>query len=276
MPTIKVGDRIRLKPDARPETQHLNPTTLNPGVKLFDDETIFEVNGIKGSKVNITPLTGGAAFTWFKHAIKEVLPPDPTIEDITEEEESVARECGALPKQFRPSNSDQGYAFTSQWCDRCEREAKEGSCIILTESLCDGAKEWIYSEKGEPICTAWTERVSANVDYNGEPKATASVEPPSIVITEQVQESNLLLFQPKNRDSTKPFLTARVTYKNREYWIEGTPPIGKNDIGKYFYCFDCDGSTIASDEPYASPISANTEARKAIDNLEALLEDVAF
>lgn len=70
-------------------------------------------------------------------------------------------------KPFRPSNSDQGYAFTSRWCDRCEREVVKNGCSILTQSLIGQAAEWIYNEQGEPICTAWVERTTET--HNGEP-----------------------------------------------------------------------------------------------------------
>jgi len=81
-----------------------------------------------------------------------------------------AGDSGALGgKPYRPSNSDEGFAFEAHFCDRCERERhyRENdttfpACGIHTAALAfsinDTAfpKEWITDAQGDR-CTAFVE-----------------------------------------------------------------------------------------------------------------------
>jgi hypothetical protein len=68
----------------------------------------------------------------------------------------------ATPREGMPfSNSDEGLAFTANWCDRCihDKPARQGryedGCRILLTAICGQTPgEWIeqeWGEKGPPI-----------------------------------------------------------------------------------------------------------------------------
>ena len=92
-----------------------------------------------------------------------------------------------MPRQFKPSNSTEGYAFIGQWCENCARDCpSNGSkefdecddselCQILAASFRGEAKEWVEHDDGRTECTAFVpmgdvvpQRCSATQDMFGE------------------------------------------------------------------------------------------------------------
>lgn len=69
---------------------------------------------------------------------------------------------------YSPSNSDEGFWFMSNFCDRCVHQnpdpdpkyTKAKNCEIFGKTLAyqimepDYPKEWCY-KNGKPVCTAW-------------------------------------------------------------------------------------------------------------------------
>lgn len=74
-----------------------------------------------------------------------------------------------MPRQFKPSNSTEGYAFIGQWCENCARDCpSNGSktfdecddselCPILAASFRGEAKEWVEHDDGRCECTAFVQ-----------------------------------------------------------------------------------------------------------------------
>ena len=70
-------------------------------------------------------------------------------------------------QQYTPSNGTEGEAFWSWWCSRCERDkvmngtvwdvdaGDDDMCQILGASFAGEAKEWVYGQDGQPMCTAF-------------------------------------------------------------------------------------------------------------------------
>lgn len=75
---------------------------------------------------------------------------------------------GLPGEQYKPSNSDEGYAFLGYWCANCQRDKamREGAdfdecddnelCEIIAASFRGQVKEWIEDDSG-PRCTAFVE-----------------------------------------------------------------------------------------------------------------------
>lgn len=74
----------------------------------------------------------------------------------------------AAHEPFRPSNSDHGFWFESQWCDKCQRErsyresnGERGGCRILNLTNAFNIedpqypKEWRQDGPEGPRCTAF-------------------------------------------------------------------------------------------------------------------------
>lgn len=67
---------------------------------------------------------------------------------------------------YRPSNSDEGMWFESNWCDKCAKlpisPEAQNQCNILSKELCDIATgKWIY-KNNIPTCTAFKSREEFN------------------------------------------------------------------------------------------------------------------
>jgi hypothetical protein len=73
-------------------------------------------------------------------------------------------------KPFYPSNGMEGMIFMEAFCEQCiherwihcqEEDRDEDKCKILSASMINQPgdpeypKEWVYNEKGWPVCTAW-------------------------------------------------------------------------------------------------------------------------
>lgn len=72
-------------------------------------------------------------------------------------------------EQYTPSNGDEGHAFISEWCGRCERDKEvNGTCLaegrdpgdddwcpIVGASFRGEAVEWRRLESGETKCMAF-------------------------------------------------------------------------------------------------------------------------
>lgn len=76
-------------------------------------------------------------------------------------------------KPFMPSNGTDGMVFTEAFCDNCLNQHPDPDnpkqCFeILMKSLCDEQPpEWIFSNEGYPICTAWKKWDWNNNDEGG-------------------------------------------------------------------------------------------------------------
>lgn len=85
-------------------------------------------------------------------------------------------------KPYRPSNGTEGDMFQARWCDRCTRDAAfrqawdmdetpaDDGCEILANTMCfatddpEYPREWQYSTKGQPLCTAFEPAKATGAD----------------------------------------------------------------------------------------------------------------
>lgn len=71
-------------------------------------------------------------------------------------------------RPYQPSNGSEGELFMRLWCSDCQADAafradpnRAGGCPIVGDTMCmsvrdpDYPREWQYSERGQPICTAF-------------------------------------------------------------------------------------------------------------------------
>jgi hypothetical protein len=73
--------------------------------------------------------------------------------------------AGAPGDLYCPTNGEEGWAFDSVWCERCQKdvvwreEQDDGTgCPIIVDALCDrNPPEWVYGSDGQPCCTAFVE-----------------------------------------------------------------------------------------------------------------------
>ena len=74
MPTVKSGDRITLKPGRLPLANQVPEWGDDRAFKPFDDDQVFTVLAVKGSKVELEAYDHfeTRSFTWFKNAIAKV------------------------------------------------------------------------------------------------------------------------------------------------------------------------------------------------------------
>lgn len=70
---------------------------------------------------------------------------------------------------YQPSNGDEGEMFMKRWCTRCAKDnldqvTFEGGCPIIAYTMAlkvddpDYPKDWVISDKGQPVCTAFVAR----------------------------------------------------------------------------------------------------------------------
>lgn len=288
MPTVKSGDRVTLKSGRSPLANQIPEWKDDRAFKPFEDDQQFKVLAVNGSKVELEAIDHFEArpFTWFKNAVAKVQSAD-TSEPVNKPTEA--------PEPFRPSNSDQGYAFTSQWCDRCEKDINE-DCSILMNALTGGAEEWIH-EDGKPVCTAWQQRVTVKRvdDWDAPDPAFVNRESQRTRrttvrggVTVELDDRQKPVWFPKTQDElqqeSKPepqplefpttqakFSTAISPYKNCKYWVEGVHAKGDTPA-QYFYCIERNGVVTKSDVSYSSVYHAGRWAREAIDKLATIVE----
>lgn len=185
----------------------------------------------------------------------------------------------ANDRLFRPSNSDQGFAFEAAWCEKCDRYGANGNaCKILANALIEYVEEWRYNKKGEPVCTAWKKKrqTKTAIVTEREPVALAigrdgaKVEYREVQKTVEVEEidpSKLLKYPDIEAEYKSPVMT----YKGINYWIAGKLPDGKK-VGEYHYYVEHNGKVTKSDLHHSGTTWANKWARKAIDRLTVLQE----
>ena len=74
-------------------------------------------------------------------------------------------------RAYRPSNGTEGDIFQAHWCENCRRESEAHPCKILTSTMAfnigdpEYPKEWIYSDSGEPTCTAFSDKHAPQRPY---------------------------------------------------------------------------------------------------------------
>lgn len=75
---------------------------------------------------------------------------------------------GQKGKPYQPSNGSEGEMFMHSWCAQCKADAafrqdmdSADGCPIIADTMSlrvtdpDYPKEWQWSERGQPICTAF-------------------------------------------------------------------------------------------------------------------------
>jgi hypothetical protein len=279
MPTVKSGDRVTLKSGRSPLANQVPEWKDDRAFKPFEDDQQFEVLEVNGSKVKLEAIDHfeSRPFAWFKNAVAKVWSANASEAVNTTKE----------PEPFRPSNSDQGYGFTSQWCDRCEKDINK-NCPILMQALNGGAEEWIYQD-GKPVCTAWQQRVTVKRvdDWDAPAPAfaqttTRKVNPIHVshngvaIEFEERREPSSAQEQPTAKPLEFPvtqaeFSTAISLHKGCSYWVEGSHAKGKTPA-QYYYCVQRNGTVTKSDVPYDSVHYAGRWAREAIDKLATIVE----
>jgi len=70
---------------------------------------------------------------------------------------------------YYPSNGTEGMEFHGKFCDRCYKRI---NCTILTKTMFGNeVKQWIYDEKGHPVCTSFNpNRPKRNKKYKNQQK----------------------------------------------------------------------------------------------------------
>lgn len=70
-------------------------------------------------------------------------------------------------EKYLPSNGTEGECFFESWCRHCQRDRsmRDGEpvedcddnelCDIIARSFRGDVDEWVYSQHGEPTCTAF-------------------------------------------------------------------------------------------------------------------------
>lgn len=75
---------------------------------------------------------------------------------------------------YRPSNSDDGCAFTDYYCENCKHDnfgfndEAEGCEILVLALIGEQPKEWIW-KNGIPFCTKFEERTEADDRHHPDP-----------------------------------------------------------------------------------------------------------
>lgn len=269
---LQEGDRIKLKPGHLPNYEDINPNTSRRGIPVCTEDDVFEVEGVRGSRIMISQ--GGEPFEWYAHAIKSIIKPQqPSDAVLRNAGEIVSGLSTSNGRGYRPSNGTEGEFFRSRWCDRCEKDLND-DCQIYAHAMIGRPVEWIYWGD-KPVCTAWELRTTP-------PK----VESPSIVcvvrsdgtrtaiVSEPQPESKEVESSPKSKPlktpkTDYPFTTPWTPYRDMKYRIEGDPKDGIK--GEYYYVIDRDGKKTRSEKSYGGIIPCNADARKAIDALASVI-----
>lgn len=85
---------------------------------------------------------------------------------------------------YQPSNGDEGEQFMGMWCHNCTKDnldddTGEGGCSIIAYTMAlkvddpDYPKEWVYGPEGQPLCTAFDERLEPGERETREAQAVA-------------------------------------------------------------------------------------------------------
>lgn len=67
-------------------------------------------------------------------------------------------------KPYQPANGTEGEIFMGRHCYCCTRDSEGSPCDILTATMIfdrddpEYPKEWVYTDRGQPTCTAFDER----------------------------------------------------------------------------------------------------------------------
>lgn len=77
-----------------------------------------------------------------------------------------------MAEKYRPSNGTEGEWFMDQFCHQCVKcpisPEADNQCKIMLRSLMyntedkEYPKQWVYTDEGKPICTAFKSREEYN------------------------------------------------------------------------------------------------------------------
>jgi hypothetical protein len=90
------------------------------------------------------------------------------VRDLFTAEDAERFFSGSAGKPYQPANGSEGEMFMRLWCADCQRDAafradpdSADGCPIIADTMCHSADdpdyppEWKYSERGQPVCTAF-------------------------------------------------------------------------------------------------------------------------
>jgi hypothetical protein len=124
---------------------------------------------------------------------------------------------------FMPSNGTEGMIFVDAFCERCVHEKFshthnecDKKCDIFTRSMIeDEVPEWVYSEEGWPICTAWVpwdwNKNDDDDNWNDPPPGPDPVDPMQLNLFPLYPDEQNYNYKKKNCPDSSPAIADRVS-----------------------------------------------------------------